>query len=117
MMAPDSLGPGKHDRRPGAAKSRSEPGREKCPSLLAPSNLSNLSAHFRQILIMGGGSPLRSAGGGAVFFFSVFLFNWIFGWTPWTGWTASAKSGTSCVQPKIRSLDTLDRLNLLPPPV
>ena len=55
MVAPESLNAGKHDRRPGAAKSRSELGREKCPSLLAPSNLSNLSAHFRQIPIMGVG--------------------------------------------------------------
>jgi hypothetical protein len=64
---------------------------------------------FRQILIIGVAPPLRCAGGGALSLLSVFLFNWIFGWTPWTGWTALAKSGTSSVQPKISRLDTLDR--------
>src|SRR6516165_967204 len=89
-------------------------GREKCPSLLAPSNLSNLSSHFGESLLWDGSPPHSAGGGSAVILSSEFLLNWIFGWTPWTGWTASAKSGTSCVQPKIRSLDTLDRRVGLP---
>src|SRR5205814_2073043 len=64
---------------------------------------------FRQIpIIEVVSTPLHNAGGLVLLFLS-FLFAWIFGWTPWTGWTASTKSGTSCVQPKISTLDTLDR--------
>src|ERR1017187_9514781 len=40
------------------------------------------------------------------FFFSSSI---VFGWTGWTGWTGTEKSGTSCVQPKILTLDRLDR--------
>ena len=85
---------------------RADVGVERCPSLLDRSNVAEPPAPFSTSL-MGVDAVTFQCSGRQKSDFS--HLSRILGWTGWTGWTGKAKSGTSCVQPYILSLDGLDR--------